>query len=58
MPAELLQALDAAAAELHATRSALIRGLIEDGIDSGELPSVSPTRRGASSIASLSSCAS
>ena len=40
MSAELLQAVDAAAAECHATRSALIRGVLEDALDAGELPSV------------------
>ncbi len=40
MPAELLQAVDAAAAECHATRSALIRGVLEDALDSGSLPDV------------------
>lgn len=45
MPAELLQAVDAAVAERHATRSALIRGVLEDALDAGELPSVSPTRQ-------------
>ena len=43
MPAELLEALDAAAAERHATRSALIRGVLEDALDAGELPTASPT---------------
>jgi hypothetical protein len=38
MPAELLASLDVAAAERHATRSALIRGVLEDAVDSGELP--------------------
>ena len=41
MPAELLAAVDAAALERHATRSALVRALIEDAIDAGELPIVS-----------------
>jgi len=45
MPAELLGAVDAAAAERHATRSALIRGVLEDALDAGELPDVSPTRQ-------------
>jgi hypothetical protein len=43
MPAELLEAVDAAAAERRATRSALIRGVLEDAFDSGELPTVPPT---------------
>jgi Ribbon-helix-helix protein, copG family len=43
MSAELIEALDAAAAERHATRSALIRGVLEDALDAGELPTVRPT---------------
>lgn len=45
MSAELIEALDAAAAERHATRSALIRGVLEDALDAGELPTASPTSR-------------
>lgn len=43
VPAELADVLDAWAVALGATRSAVLRGLIEDGIDAGELPSVPPT---------------
>ena len=42
VPVELADAIDAAAARAHATRSALIRGLIEDGVDDVVLP---PTRQ-------------
>lgn len=41
MSPELLDAVDAAAAERHATRSALIRGVLEDALDGGALPTVS-----------------
>lgn len=45
LPGELVDALDAWADALGATRSTVLRGLIEDGIDAGELPSVPPTRQ-------------
>ena len=38
LPAELLETLDAFAAAQRVSRSALIRGLLEDGLDAGELP--------------------
>lgn len=41
MPAELLEAVEAAAAERHVKRSALIRAVLEDAIDVGALPTVS-----------------
>lgn len=40
LPAGMVAAVDAAAVERHATRSALIRGVLEDALDSGELPDV------------------
>jgi hypothetical protein len=43
--AELADALDARAVALGATRSALLRALIEDAADSGEPPSMPPTRQ-------------
>ena len=45
LPAALVQALDAWAHALGATRSAVLRGLIEDAADAGELPSVPATRQ-------------
>ena len=38
VPAELADALDAWAAERRATRAAIIRALVEDAVDAGELP--------------------
>lgn len=43
LPVELLASLDACASALGATRSALLRGLIEDATDSAELPSAPTT---------------
>jgi antitoxin component of RelBE/YafQ-DinJ toxin-antitoxin module len=45
VPAELAETLDAWAAALGPTRSAVVRALIEDAADVGELPSVLPTRQ-------------
>lgn len=45
VPPELLQAVDAAVVALGTTRSAMLRALIEDIADLGELPSVPPTRQ-------------
>jgi predicted transcriptional regulator len=42
LPDDLLQAIDAAAAERQATRSALLRALVEDAVDVGDLPDVPP----------------
>ncbi len=42
MPASLLEAVDAAAVGRRVTRSQLIRGVLEDAIDAGDLPSVAP----------------
>ena len=38
VPSDLAEAVDAWAAERHATRSALLRALVEDAVDSGEAP--------------------
>jgi predicted transcriptional regulator len=43
LPGDLVGALDAAAAERQATRSALLRAIVEDAIDANELPDVAPT---------------
>jgi predicted DNA-binding protein len=45
LPSGLLQALDAWATALGATRSAVLRGLIEDAADATELPTLSPTHQ-------------
>lgn len=45
VPAELADALDAWADATGTCRSAVVRALIEDGIDAGEMPSVPPTRQ-------------
>lgn len=45
LPRELIAVLDAWAVALGATRSTVLRGLIEDGVDAGEMPSVPPTSR-------------
>lgn len=42
MSAELVDAIDAAASERHATRSAVIRAVLEDAIDVGALPAALP----------------
>ena len=45
VPAELLEVVDAAAVALGRTRSAVLRALVEDMADLGELPDVAPTRQ-------------
>lgn len=45
VPSELADALDAWADAIGTCRSAVVRALIEDGIDAGELPTVPPTRQ-------------
>jgi predicted transcriptional regulator len=44
MPVDLRDAVDATAAARHATRSAVIRAVLEDAIDAGELPNM-PTQQ-------------
>ena len=43
VPAELADALDAWADAIGTCRAAVVRALIEDGIDAGVLPTPSPT---------------
>lgn len=44
LPSGLLQALDACAGAVGATRSAMLRALVEDMADTSELPTLPPTR--------------
>ena len=43
VPSELVEAVDAWAVALGRTRSRVIRAVLEDALDSGQLPGVSPT---------------
>ena len=45
LPSGLLQALDACAGAVGATRSAMLRALVEDMADTTELPTLPPTRQ-------------